>query len=181
MKNDAPTVEKPAAKNPDVQFDDTDRALLLALDEDPRMTTMMLAQRCGLARGTVHARLERFRESGVLRLNSARVDPARLGRPLSAMVAVELDQHDIDGAITALAKVPKVLECFAPAGETDLLVRVVARNPDDLYRVSEEIRLCPGVTRTRTSVYLRRVIPYRMGPLLTDGLPKNRRPSRRSS
>lgn len=112
------------------------------------MTTMALAQRCGLARGTVHARLERFRERGVLRLNSARVDPATLGRPMSAMVAVELDQHDISGAIDGLAQIPEVLECFAPAGETDLLVRVVARDPDDLYRVSEEIRLCPGVTRT---------------------------------
>lgn len=143
--------------------------LLLALDDDPRMTTMALAQRCGLARGTVHARLERFRERGILRLNSARVDPATLGRPMSAMVAVELDQHDISGAIDGLARIPEVLECFAPAGETDLLVRVVARDPDDLYRVSEEIRLCPGVTRTRTSVYLRRVIPYRVEPLLRAG------------
>ena len=150
-------------------FDATDRALLLALDEDPRMTTMALASKCQLARGTVHARLERFREQGVLRSHSVRVDPAQLGRPLSAMVAVELDQHDIQGAIDGLARIPEVLECFAPAGETDLLVRVVARNPDDLYRVSEEIRLCPGVTRTRTSVYLRRVIPYRVGPLMREG------------
>ena len=148
------------------QFDATDRALLLALDEDPRMTTMALAQRCSLARGTVHARLEKFRQVGVLRAHSTRVDPAQLGRPLSAMVAVELDQHDIQGAIDGLAKIPEVLECFAPAGETDLLVRVVAKDPDDLYRVSEEIRLCPGVTRTRTSVYLRRVIPYRTDALL---------------
>ena len=161
----------------EVVLDATDRALLLALDADPRMTTMALAQRCGLARGTVHARLERFREAGVLRLNSARVDPAVLGRPLSAMVAVELDQHDIDGAIAGLARIPEVLECFAPAGETDLLVRVVARDPEDLYRVSEEIRLCPGVTRTRTSVYLRLVIPYRVEPLLRDGLPPERSPA----
>lgn len=159
-----------------LHFDDTDRTLLLALDEDPRTTTMALAQRCGLARGTVHARLERFRQAGVLRPNSARVDPARLGRPLSAMVAVELDQHDIDGAIAALSRVPEVLECFAPAGETDLLVRVVARDPDDLYRVSEDVRLCPGVTRTRTSVYLRRGIPYRVEPLLREGLPESRLP-----
>lgn len=151
------------------QFDATDRALLLALDEDPRMTTMALAQRCGLARGTVHARLERFRTLGVLRKHSTRVDPAQLGRPLSAMVAVELDQHDIEGTIAAMGRIPEVLECFAPAGETDLLVRVVARDPDDLYRVSEEIRLCPGVTRTRTSVYLRRVIPYRVDALLREG------------
>lgn len=151
-----------------VQFDKTDRLILLALDEDPRMTTMAIAQRCGLARGTVHARLDRLREMGVLRAHSVRVDPAQLGRPLSAMVAVELDQHDIQGAIDALGRIPEVLECFAPAGETDLLVRVVARDPDDLYRVSEVIRLCPGVTRTRTSVYLRRVIPYRVDPLLRE-------------
>ena len=70
------------------QLDETDRLLLLALDEDPRMTTMALAQRCGLARGTVHARLERFRERGILRLNSARVDPATLGRPMLSLIHI---------------------------------------------------------------------------------------------
>ena len=44
-----------------------------------------------------------------------------------------------------------------------------ARDPDDLYRVAEEIRLCPGITRTSTSVYLREVIGYRVRPLLRHG------------
>lgn len=147
-------------------FDDIDRRILLTLDEDARMTVMALAERTGLARGTVHSRLERYRTDGVLRRHSVRVDPANLGRGLSAMVAAELDQHRIEEAIAALSTIPEVLECFAPAGETDLLCRVVARDPDDLYRVSEEIRLCPGILRTRTSVYLRRVIPYRTAPLI---------------
>ncbi|MCH8626418.1 Lrp/AsnC family transcriptional regulator [Arsenicicoccus piscis] len=151
------------------QLDETDRRILLALDEDPRMTVMALAERCGLARGTVHARLERYRTEGILRLNSVRVEPQSLGRELSAMVAAELDQHQLRNAVKALERIPEVLECFAPAGETDLLCRVVARSPDDLYRVSEEIRLCPGIVRTRTSIYLRRVIPYRTGPLLRSG------------
>lgn len=148
-------------------FDDTDRRILLALDEDPRMTVMALAQRCRLARGTVHARLERYQREGLLRRHSVRVDPAQLGHGLSAMVAAELEQHQLDEAIAGLGRIPEVLECFAPAGETDLLCRVVARDPDDLYRVSEEIRLCPGIVRTRTSVFLRRVIPYRVAPLLS--------------
>ena len=37
-------------------FDDTDRRILLALDEDPRMTVMALSQRCRLARGPRGAR-----------------------------------------------------------------------------------------------------------------------------
>lgn len=152
------------------EIDDIDRKLLLALDEDPRMTVLALADRAGLARGTVQSRLERYQREGLLRLHSTRIDPALLGRKLSAMVAAELDQHHIDDAIDALARIPEVLECFAPAGETDLLCRVVARDPDDLYRVSEEIRLCPGIVRTRTSVYLRRVIPYRIRPMLAQGM-----------
>ena len=147
-------------------FDDTDRRILLALDEDPRMTVMALSQRCRLARGTVQTRLERYQREGLLRRHSVRVDPAQLGHGLSAMVAAELEQHQLDEAIAGLRRIPEVLECFSPAGETDLLCRVVARDPDDLYRVSEEIRLCPGIVRTRTSVFLRRVIPYRVGPLL---------------
>lgn len=147
-------------------LDTTDRRILSVLDEDGRMPTAMIASRLGLARGTVQARLEKLRESGQLRAHSSRVTPAALGRPVAASVQVELDQHLITEAIAALASIPEVLECFAPAGNTDLLLRVVAKNPDDLYRVSEEIRLCPGISRTSTSLFLREVIPYRVTGLL---------------
>ncbi|WP_232548916.1 Lrp/AsnC family transcriptional regulator [Propioniciclava soli] len=153
------------------QLDATDRRLLLELDADPRMTVLMLAQRTGLARGTVLARLERYRTEGLLRLASTMVPPAALGHRLAATVSAELDQHFLEDAIAALRRIPEVLECLAPAGETDLVIRVVARDPDDLYRVAEDIRLCPGIVRTSTSVYLREVIGYRVRPLLREGLP----------
>ncbi|MFI7744148.1 Lrp/AsnC family transcriptional regulator [Kocuria rhizosphaericola] len=153
-------------------LDPTDRKILAALDEDPRMTVLALAQRTGLARGTIHARLERYRASPALRPHSTRVTPAALGYGLAASVAVELDQHQLDEAIAGLQAIPQVIEVFAPAGQTDLLCRVVAKDPEDLYRVSEEIRLCPGILRTSTSMFLRTVIPYRVAPLLAgDGAP----------
>ncbi|MGO4957711.1 Lrp/AsnC family transcriptional regulator [Luteococcus sp. Sow4_B9] len=159
------------------QLDQTDRDILLALDEDPRMPVLLIAQRTGYARGTVQARLERYREHGLLRLSSTRVPPAALGRGLAATVSAELDQHQLESAVAALRRIPEVLECFAPAGGTDLLCRVVATDPDDLYRVSEEIRLCPGIVRTSTSVFLREVVGYRMRPLLED----NREPAGRGA
>jgi len=150
-------------------LDQTDRRILRELDTDARMPVAMIAQRLGLARGTVQARLDKLDAAGALRPASTRITPQALGRPVAASVQVELDQHRIAEAIAALADIPEVLECFAPAGDTDLLLRVVARNPDDLYRVSEEIRLCPGITRTSTSLFLRTVIPYRVTGLLADG------------
>lgn len=150
------------------EIDRTDRRILSALDTDARMPVAMIAHQLGLARGTVQARLDKMHERGALRKHSARITPAALGRPVAAMVQVELDQHVIIEAVEALANIPEVLECFAPAGDTDLLLRVVARDPDDLYRVSEEIRLCPGISRTSTSLYLRQVIPYRVTGLLEE-------------
>lgn len=148
------------------ELDATDRRILLALDQDPRLPIMVLAQKLGLARGTVQSRLERMTASGALRPNSSRVLPSALGRGVAASVSAELDQSHLNEAIEALRSIPEVLECHAPAGETDLLIRVVAKSPDDLYRVSEEIRLCPGIVRTSTSMFLREVIPYRTTGLL---------------
>ncbi|WP_420176715.1 Lrp/AsnC family transcriptional regulator [Luteococcus sp. OSA5] len=156
-------------------LDQTDRDILMALDEDPRMPVLLLAQKTGYARGTVQARLERYRELGLLRLASTRIPPAALGRGLAATVSAELDQHQLESAVAALRRIPEVLECFAPAGGTDLLCRVVATDPDDLYRVSEEIRLCPGIVRTSTSVFLREVVAYRMRPLLEETGKRSRR------
>jgi DNA-binding Lrp family transcriptional regulator len=147
-------------------LDLTDARLLLAMDADPRIPVAALAQSLGLARGTVHSRLERFVGSDQLRVHSTRIRPAALGRGVAASIQVEVDQHQIDRAIAALQGVPEVLECFAPAGATDLLLRVVARDPDDLYRVAEDVRLCPGILRTSTSLFLREVIPYRIEPLV---------------
>lgn len=150
------------------ELDSTDKRILGALDEDPRVPIMVLAQRLGLARGTVQSRLERMTASGALRPNSSRVLPAALGRGVAASVSAELDQSHLNEAIAALREIPEVLECHAPAGDTDLLIRVVATSPDDLYRVSEEIRLCPGIVRTSTSMFLREVIPYRTTGLLKE-------------
>lgn len=168
------------AAEADYQLDETDCRILAVLDEDPRMPVLLLAQKTKLARGTVQSRLERYRELGLLRLASTRIPPSALGCGLAATVSVELDQHQLEDAVTALRQIPEVLECFAPAGGTDLLCRVVARNPDDLYRVSEEIRLCPGILRTSTSVFLREVVGYRIRPLLLarQEAPRGRRAPR---
>ena len=60
------------------ELDATDRRILAALDEDPRVPIMVLAQKLHLARGTVQSRLERMTTSGALRANSSRVLPSAL-------------------------------------------------------------------------------------------------------
>jgi DNA-binding Lrp family transcriptional regulator len=146
--------------------DATDARLLLALSTDPRATVMALSQELGLARNTVQARLARLESSGVLDPFERRVRPEALGYPLGAYVTVQVVQRSLADVGDALADIPEVLEVIALSGVADLLVQVVARDADDLWRITEQVLTIPGVQRTDTNLALRRFIDHRMTPLL---------------
>lgn len=150
-------------------LDATDRRILLALDADPRIPVLVLAQRLGLARRTVQTRLARLEETGVLRPHSDRVRPAALGYGVRAIVTAEVEQDTLRAAVAALAALPEILEVSATTGDGDLMCQVVAVDADDLYRVGQEILRCPGIHRTRTALLMRDLLPFRTTGLLGGG------------
>ena len=147
-------------------LDGTDARILLALREDARLSGVELAQRLGLSRNTVQARLARLDERGALDSFERRIDPATLGYPLTAYVTIRVTQRGLDDVGAALADIPEVLQCHGIAGQTDLLVQVVARDADDLYRIAGQILAIPWVERTDTALVMRELVGYRIEPLL---------------
>ncbi|WP_369054471.1 Lrp/AsnC family transcriptional regulator [Kineococcus terrestris] len=147
-------------------LDGTDRRILLALDRDPRATVQRLSLDLGLARGTVHARLERLAREGVLRPHSVRVPPERVGLPMRAVVTAEVDQAEFAQMIADVALIPEVVECLGISGDDDLLIQVAARDADHVYEVTQRITACRGIRRTSTSIVLRELLAHRMDHLL---------------
>jgi DNA-binding Lrp family transcriptional regulator len=66
----------------------------------------------------------------------------------------------------ALAHIPEVVEVTGLSGVVDLLVEVVAKDADDLWRITEQVLTIPGVQRTDTALALRRFVEHRVSPLL---------------
>ncbi|RTL63669.1 MAG: Lrp/AsnC family transcriptional regulator [Pseudonocardiaceae bacterium] len=148
------------------RIDDVDARLLLALSESPRATVLALAERMGMSRNTVQARLARLDQHRVLGAFERRIDTAALGYPLVAYVTVQVTQSRLDEVGAALGQVPEVLEVLGISGQSDLQVQVVARDADDLYRVAGELLAVDGVERTTTGLVMRRLVDYRVEPLL---------------
>lgn len=147
-------------------LDATDARLLLELVANPRATGVELAARLGLSRNTVQARLARWEASGVLASFERRVDPRALGYSLAAFVAVVVDQHRLDSVAAELAEIPEVTEVCGMTGPTDLTVRVVAADAEDLYRVAGSILKIPGVERTNMALVMQSLVGPRITPLL---------------
>ena len=148
------------------ELDERDARLLLALAQNPRGTVLALADEVGLSRNTVQARLARLEEHGVLGTFERRIDPAALGYPLTAFVTVRVVQRELAAVADALDRVPEVLEVHGLSGEGDLLVHVVARDADDLYRIAGALLATEGVERTTTSLVMRSLVGFRTAPLL---------------
>ncbi|WP_372983673.1 Lrp/AsnC family transcriptional regulator [Microbacterium sp.] len=149
--------------------DAADRAILRTLVSDPTATGVEISERTGLARNTVRTRLQRY-ETALLSFEH-RLAPSFLGFPLRAFVTATVVQRELDSVASALASIPEVLEVSGVAGGADLIILIVARDTDDLYRVAGAMLDIPGVVRTETGLVMRELVPYRAAQLLETDEP----------
>jgi DNA-binding Lrp family transcriptional regulator len=116
-------------------LDDIDRQLLRELAADARLPNNALARRVGIAPSTCLGRVRALRERGVIRGYHADVDPAALGRPIQAMIAVRLQSHargHIPSFMDKIARLPEVLNVFFLGGADDFHVHIAATSTDNL-------------------------------------------------
>lgn len=98
-----------------------------------------------------------------------RINPVSLGYPLMAFISVHVQQQKLGSLAEELASVPEILEGYGLTGPADLLLRVVALDAEDLFRINGKILACDGVERTDTALAMGELIPFRIQPLLDRG------------
>ena len=147
-------------------LDGTDTRLLSALAQDPRRTVVALAQKLGLSRNTVQARMAQLEKKHAFLSFERRINPVSLGYPLMAFISVHVQQQKLGSLAEELSAVPEILEGYGLTGSADLLLRVVALDAEDLFRINGKILACDGVERTDTALAMGELIPFRIQPLL---------------
>ena len=165
-----------------VSLDDVDVVLLTALQEDADRTNVELARLAGLSPAATLHRVRRLKESGVIRVISAQLDPAAAGFPLQLYVTASLARHDprssrvFDDLIRAL---PQIIAADNVAGETDYLLSVVARDVTELQEVLASLATRGG-QRLVTYLRLAEIKPPSRLPLAPRGTERGTdRPARR--
>jgi len=171
-----------------VELDEVDVMLLTALQADADRTNVELARLVGLSAAATLHRVRWLKESGVIRIISAQLDPAAAGFPLQLYVTATLARHDprssrvFEDQIRAL---PQIIAADNVAGEMDYLLTVVARDVAELQEVLASLATRGG-QRLVTYLRLAEVKPPSRLPLAASmpspDLPphKRRRPTRRA-
>ncbi|WP_349369589.1 Lrp/AsnC family transcriptional regulator [Salinarimonas sp.] len=138
----------------------SDAIILEALQENARVRIDVLAERTGLSPASVQRRLRRLREGRVLVGEVGLVDPAKVGRPLTLVVMVEMEDEradKLDAFQRAALREPLVQQCYYVTGAADFCLVCTARDMADYEAMTQRLFFEGGnVRRFTTSVVMRR-------------------------
>ena len=138
--------------------DSKDKILIEELTQNSKQTTSELAKRTRIPITTVHNRIKKLEQEGIITGYSVDLDYEKLGLPLEAVILVSVAYHNKQLNQEDVAKEIKKLgahEVLIITGEEDLLVRVRAKNVSSLNTfVTHKLRSVSGVDKTKTLLVL---------------------------
>ena len=138
-----------------MELDETDRKILRILMEDARTPFSEVARRIDMSSATVHDRVGRMEDAGVIEGYHARVDPRAVGLNISAIVGLRVEQGREDETLTRLTEIDGVQEVHLTTGQWDVMMRVIAEDADQLRELMfDSIAQMEGFARSQTMVIL---------------------------
>ena len=139
-----------------IQLDDIDRQILDLLQRDARMTNAAIAAEVGLTAPSVFERVRKLEQRGVICGYTIKIDPAALGKTMTAFIRVTAAfDEKYDAGLAAISRDLDVLECYGVAGEDCLIIKTRVSDPDELNKLLNRIRTHVSVQHSVTMIALR--------------------------
>lgn len=140
-------------------MDEMDEKIICMLAENARIPFLEVARACGVSGTAIHQRVQRLTSLGVLLGTEYKIDPTKMGYETCAYISTYLDDTSrFDAVVAALNEIPEVVECHCTNEESDLFIKVYARNNEHLLSLIRQ-RLKPlGLSRSRVIISFRQLI-----------------------
>lgn len=136
-------------------MDSTDIKILNCLSNNARMNSSDIAERVSLSVSAVIERIKKLENSGMIKKYTVILDNAQLGKDVSAMMFVNMENPRFNAGFESMVKAhTHITECHYLAGDYDYLIKIVTINTATLERVLNDIKSIPGVSKTRTMIIL---------------------------
>jgi Lrp/AsnC family leucine-responsive transcriptional regulator len=148
-------------------IDDIDRKILALIQKDATMSNAEIARQLDMAPSAIFERLRKLEAERIILGYETRIDPHVFGLGLVAFIFVR-DEDRVGGGKVglALAKIPQVQELHHIAGEDCYIVKVRAKDTDDLWRlIRDEFGKVDSISSTRTTIVLETIKETSQFPL----------------
>ncbi len=142
-----------------VKLDRINRRILRDLQDNGRITNVDLADRVGISAPPCLRRVRALEQSGYIRGYHADISPEALGFSVIIFAFVGLSSQSEDDLIAfeeLVSNWEEVRECHMLSGETDFLLKIVARDWDSFQRfLTTRLTPAPNVSNVKTALAFR--------------------------
>ncbi|MDA7787363.1 Lrp/AsnC ligand binding domain-containing protein [bacterium] len=146
--------------NENYQIDNVDRSILSILMGNAKTPYTEIAKKLHISPGTVHVRMKKMEEYGLVKNSHLAVNHELLGYDLTAFLGIYLEKgSNYKNVIMQMEKIPEIIEAHYTTGVYSIFAKITCKNTKHMRQVlNEEIQSVDGIQRTETIISLEQSI-----------------------
>lgn len=137
-------------------IDKTDLKILEILMQDAKKPFTEVAKKVFVSQGTVHVRMNKMQEAGIVEKTTLKIDYAKLGFDITAFIGIYLEKSALyDQVLAKLKLIPEVTNIHYTTGNYSMFVKIHCRDTNHLKEVlHDKMQQVEGIERTETMISL---------------------------
>ena len=138
------------------EIDNIDLKILSILSKDAKIPYTEVAKKVFVSGGTVHVRMKKLEEMGIVRGTTLSMDYSKMGYGVTAFMGIYLEKSSLyDEVIERLKKIPEVVKIHYTTGNYNIFIKIHTKDTKHLKDVlHDKIQYVNGIERTETFISL---------------------------
>lgn len=138
------------------QLDELDLQILDILIKDSRTPYLEIARICHVSGGTIHVRMKKMEDMGIIKGTKILLDMPKLGYDVCCFVGIYVDKSSSFAYVSEeMTKIKEVVELHYTTGDYSIFAKVICKSISDLQDLlMNSINTITGIQRTDTFISL---------------------------
>src|SRR5260221_14442405 len=137
-------------------LDKLDLQIINEMMENAEIAYADLGKRLFVSGGTIHVRIKKLQESGIVKGTKLNVDLKQLGYDVIAFIGIYLEKSSLyDSVAKELKKIPQIVRLNYTTGNYSMFAEIVCKDIQELrFVLHDELQKIKGIERTETFISL---------------------------
>ncbi len=145
--------------NANYHIDDVDKQILNYLIKNTRTPFTEIAKKMNVSAGTIHVRVKKMEDAGIIKGTTLIVDYAKMGYDFIAYVGILLTKSNkTQMVLEKLNNIPEVTVASVISGKYNIFCKIRAQDTNDAKEVIYKIDEIEDVLRTESMISLEEAI-----------------------
>ncbi len=139
-----------------LNLDKLDLQIIQVMSQDAGISYADLGKRLFVSGGTIHVRIKKLQEAGIVKGTKLNVDLKQLGYDVIAFIGIYLEKSSMyDIVAKELRKLPEITRLNYTTGNYSMFAEVVCKDINQLrFVLHDELQKIKGIERTETFISL---------------------------